>query len=44
MNFTKTDIEGLIIIETKKYVDDRGYFFKRHHLLKENWYVFPMVK
>ena len=30
MNFTKTDIEGLIIIETKKYVDDRGYFFESY--------------
>ena len=30
MIFTKTDIEGLVIIETKKYVDDRGYFFESY--------------
>ncbi len=30
MKFTKTDIEGLVIIETKKYVDDRGYFFESY--------------
>lgn len=28
MNFIKTDIEGLVIIETKKYFDERGYFFE----------------
>lgn len=30
MIFSTTDIEGLIIIETKKYVDERGYFFESY--------------
>ena len=28
MNFLKTEIEGLLIIEPKVYGDDRGYFFE----------------
>ena len=28
MIFSNTDIEGLIIIDTKKFIDDRGYFFE----------------
>ena len=28
MNFRKTEIEGLIIIEPKVFEDDRGYFFE----------------
>lgn len=30
MIFSTTDIEGLVIIETKKFVDDRGYFFESY--------------
>lgn len=30
MIFSTTDIEGLIIIETKKYFDERGYFFESY--------------
>ncbi len=28
MTFHNTEIEGLVIIETKKFFDDRGYFFE----------------
>ena len=28
MIFTKTNIDGLIVIETKKFTDERGYFFE----------------
>ena len=28
MTFTKTNIDGLIVIETKKFTDERGYFFE----------------
>ncbi len=31
MTLTKTNIDGLIVIETKKYSDDRGYFFENFH-------------
>lgn len=30
MIFSTTDIEGLVIIETKKYVDERGCFFESY--------------
>lgn len=28
MNIIKTDIEGVLIIEPKVFVDNRGYFFE----------------
>lgn len=31
MNFIKTNIEGVLIIEPKVYVDDRGYFFESYN-------------
>ena len=31
MNFTKTDIEGLIIVEPKVFEDERGYFFESYN-------------
>lgn len=31
MNFTKTDIEGLIIVEPKIFEDERGYFFESYN-------------
>lgn len=34
MIFSKTDIEGLIVIETKKFTDERGYFFESFHQQK----------
>lgn len=30
MIFSNTNIEGLIIIETKKFIDDRGYFYETY--------------
>ena len=30
MIFSKTDIEGLVVIDTKKYADERGYFFESY--------------
>ena len=30
MIFSTTDIEGLVIIETKKYVEERGYLFESY--------------
>ncbi len=38
MNFIKTDIEGLVIIEPKVFGDDRGYFFESFNqkLFEEN--------
>ena len=33
MNITKTKFKGLIIIKSKKYTDDRGFF---RELLKES--------
>ena len=35
MNFMRTEIEDLIVIEPKVYTDDRGYFMKI--IKKENW-------
>ena len=34
MIFSKTDIEGLIVIDTKKISDERGYFFESFQLEK----------
>lgn len=31
MNFVKTEIEGLVIIEPKIFKDDRGYFFESYN-------------
>ena len=31
MIFNKTDIQGLILIETKKFHDSRGHFFESYH-------------
>ncbi len=31
MNITKTEIEGLLVIEPKIFTDDRGYFFETYH-------------
>lgn len=31
MIFEKTSIEGLIVIKTQKYFDERGYFFESFH-------------
>jgi dTDP-4-dehydrorhamnose 3,5-epimerase len=31
MNVTKTDIEGLLVIEPKIFGDDRGYFFESYN-------------
>ncbi len=38
MNFIKTKIEGLFIIEPRVFSDDRGYFFEsyNHDVFKEN--------
>lgn len=30
-NFIKTDIDGVIIVETKVFGDDRGYFMETYH-------------
>src|SRR6187431_74381 len=34
MNITKTEIEGLLIIEPSVFADDRGYFFETYHNLR----------
>jgi dTDP-4-dehydrorhamnose 3,5-epimerase len=39
MIFTKTQIEGLVVIETKKLNDERGYFFESFHLNKFNSFL-----
>lgn len=39
MIFTKTPIEGLVVIETKKLNDERGYFFESFHLNKFNSFL-----
>ena len=31
MNFIKTDIDGVIIVEPKVFEDDRGYFFESYN-------------
>ena len=38
MNFVKSEIEGLVIIEPKVFKDDRGYFFESYNKkgLKDN--------
>lgn len=36
MNFIKTDIEGLVIIEPEIFGDDRGYFFESYSQEKFN--------
>lgn len=44
MNFIKTDIEGLVIIETKKYFDERGYFFEVFQHQKFNEFLGKEIK
>lgn len=31
MNFIKTDIDGVVIIEPKIFADERGYFFESYN-------------
>ena len=31
MNFIKTDIEGLVVVEPRVFEDDRGYFFESYN-------------
>src|SRR6187431_527009 len=45
MNITKTEIEGLWIIEPSVFADDRGYFFETYHNLRyELPGAFPFVQ
>jgi dTDP-4-dehydrorhamnose 3,5-epimerase len=39
MTFHNTEIEGLVIIESKKFFDDRGYFFESFHQEKFDDYI-----
>ena len=34
MNFMRTEIEDLIVIEPKVYTDDRGYFYENYKKLE----------
>ena len=44
MIFSKTDIEGLIVIETKKFTDERGYFFESFHQQKFSDFIGEDIK
>jgi hypothetical protein len=39
MIFHTTEIEGLVVIETKKFSDERGYFFESFHQEKFEAYI-----
>ena len=39
MIFHATEIEGLVVIETKKFSDERGYFFESFHQEKFEAYI-----
>lgn len=46
MKFTRTDIEGLMVIEPKVYYDERGYFFEsfNENDLKKEGLFFSFVQ
>ena len=44
MIFSKTDIEGLVVIDTKKYADERGYFFESYQHQKFSEFIGKDIK
>jgi dTDP-4-dehydrorhamnose 3,5-epimerase len=44
MIFSKTDIEGLVVIDTKKYADERGYFFESYQHQKFYEFIGKEIK
>lgn len=44
MIFINTDIEGLIVVETKKFSDERGYFFESFHHQKFTEFIGKEIK
>jgi len=44
MIFSKTDIEGLVVIDTKKYTDERGYFFESYQHQKFSEFIGKEIK
>ena len=44
MIFSKIDIEGLVVIDTKKYADERGYFFESYQHQKFSEFIGKEIK
>ena len=44
MIFSNTDIEGLVVIDTKKYADERGYFFESYQHQKFSEFIGKEIK
>ena len=44
MIFSKIDIEGLVVIDTKKYADERGYFFESYQHQKFSEFIGKDIK